>query len=194
MNKIKSTEANAQAKWYVQHRLPHGGFQTLASFNTGKEAQKYLEKSPICRQSESRILDAKDAAADEAVEGLFRDLKKPAAMRVAREIAAKPAKVAAAVKAVKLTDSTKRRFLAYAKDAGNWSGTPLVGGNLGGDAQDCGYLLHMKMQGLITTLKDRAKENGTGNDLVWMHFTDLGAAYAAAHGVKIDLAHFKKPT
>jgi hypothetical protein len=29
-----------------------------------------------------------------------------------------------------LTEQSKALFLAYAKDAGNWGGTPLVGGNV----------------------------------------------------------------
>lgn len=31
-------------------------------------------------------------------------------------------------------------FMAYAKDAGNWAGTPCIGGNVGGGRQERGNL------------------------------------------------------
>lgn len=67
-------------------------------------------------------------------------------------------------------------FLAYANDAGNWSGTPLVGGNVGGSQADCGNLTQIKKAGLITTMRD---EDGHA----WVIFTDAGKARAAEYGV-----------
>lgn len=67
-------------------------------------------------------------------------------------------------------------FLAYAKDAGNWSGTPLVGGNVGGSAEDRGNLTQLKQAGLIRTWND---------DGLWIAFTDAGKALAMEHGVSL---------
>lgn len=53
-----------------------------------------------------------------------------------------------------MTSRTLARFLEYARDAPNWGGMPLVGGNVGGDAADNGYLTAMKKQGLIRTQLD----------------------------------------
>lgn len=68
-------------------------------------------------------------------------------------------------------------FLAYAKDAGNWNGTPLVGGNVGGSAEDRGNLTQLKQAGLIKT----SFEEGC----TWLFFTDSGKALAAEHGVNL---------
>lgn len=78
---------------------------------------------------------------------------------------------------IQITDRSKALFLDYAKDADNWSGTPLVGGNLGGSAEDRGNLTQLKQAGLIMTNQD-------GRD-TWIYFTSLGRKYAAEHGVKI---------
>jgi hypothetical protein len=71
-------------------------------------------------------------------------------------------------------------FLAYAKDAGNWSGTPLVGGNVGGSKEDRGNLTQLKRAGLITTQVD-----GDDRSLTWVIFTAAGKALAAQHGVEV---------
>jgi hypothetical protein len=73
-----------------------------------------------------------------------------------------------------LTPASHERFMDYINDAGNWSGCPLVGGNVGGDAADKGYIMHWKMHGLATTERD-------GN-CVWLNFTAQGVAYARAFG------------
>ncbi len=76
--------------------------------------------------------------------------------------------------------TTLDRFLQYAADAGNWSGTPLVGGNVGGDASDKGYIVNMKKRGLVETFEyDRC---------TWIDFTDKGIALAAEHGITITAA------
>ncbi len=81
-----------------------------------------------------------------------------------------------------ITERSLALFLAYAKDAPNWSGTPLVGGNVGGGSleerrRNRGNLTQLKQAGLIETWTD----NGT-----WIEFTDAGHALAAAHDVIID--------
>jgi hypothetical protein len=78
---------------------------------------------------------------------------------------------------IKVTDLSKALFVAYANDAGNWSGNPLVGGNVGGSKEDRGNLTQLKKQGLITTHRDEGCD--------WISFTPLGRAYAASLGVVI---------
>lgn len=75
-------------------------------------------------------------------------------------------------------DATTQRFIEYALDAENWNGTPLVGGNVGGDKEDAGYLLNMKKRGLIETFETR-----DGQVLVWVKFTEAGKELLAAHNV-----------
>jgi len=68
-------------------------------------------------------------------------------------------------------------FLAYADDAGNWNGTPHVGGNVGGTKDERGNLTQLKQAGLIHTF-----ESDGAN---WLGFTETGKALAAEHGIKI---------
>ncbi len=79
---------------------------------------------------------------------------------------------------IELTEASKTLFLAYAADAGNWGGTPLVGGNVGGSKQDAGNLTDLKKKGLLVTFKS--------DNLDWVSFSDAGIAYARANGVKIS--------
>jgi hypothetical protein len=85
-----------------------------------------------------------------------------------------------AARKVQITETSKRVFMAYAKDAGNWSGTPLVGGNVGGDKAEQGNLTQLKQAELITTQYDREQ------DSTWIYFTDLGKAWSRANGFDID--------
>ena len=73
---------------------------------------------------------------------------------------------------------TLARFLEYAADAENWNGQPMVGGNVGGDPADKGFLLNMKKNGWITTDED--------DDTLWMNFTDKGKEVASEYGLVID--------
>lgn len=66
-------------------------------------------------------------------------------------------------------------FLDYAQDAGNWSGEPLVGGNVGSNAEDRGNLTQLKRAGLLTTFRDGRQ--------AWVQFTPLGKRLAAEHGI-----------
>ncbi|MFR9773046.1 hypothetical protein [Nocardia sp. SC052] len=77
-----------------------------------------------------------------------------------------------------ITDKSLELFLAYARDAGNWSGTPLVGGNVGGSKEDRGNLTQLKRAGLIETFR----ESGD----TWIEFTDAGKALAQEHGVRVN--------
>jgi hypothetical protein len=82
-------------------------------------------------------------------------------------------------------DPTTERFLAYYKDADNWSGAPLMGGNIGGDAGDKGYVTNMKKRGWIYTETDRQR-SGDGHIMAytWIYFTEAGHEVAKAHGLE----------
>lgn len=75
-----------------------------------------------------------------------------------------------------LTQQSLDLFLGYARDAGNWSGTPLIGGNVTAAAER-GNLTQLKKAGLITTFTDRGD--------AFIQFTDAGKALAAEHGVTV---------
>lgn len=77
-----------------------------------------------------------------------------------------------------ITATSLELFLAYARDAANWSGTPLVGGNVGGSKEERGNLTQLKRAGLITTFRDEGE--------TWISFTDAGIALAATHGVRVS--------
>jgi hypothetical protein len=77
-----------------------------------------------------------------------------------------------------LTEDVVARFLDYWRDAGNWSGEPLVGGNVGGDAADKGYLVNMKKAGLITTVTTCDRINGVIRQDTWVVFTPKGVELA----------------
>jgi hypothetical protein len=76
-----------------------------------------------------------------------------------------------------ITEKSLDLFIAYAKDASNWSGTPLVGGNVGGSKEHRGNLTQLKKAGLIRTHVDEG--------CTWISFTELGKAFAAEHGVTL---------
>jgi hypothetical protein len=78
---------------------------------------------------------------------------------------------------MQITEQSKALFLAYAADAGNWSGTPLVGGNVGGSKEDRGNLTQLKRAKLITTWVDEG--------CTWLSFTDAGKAFANENGVQL---------
>ena len=71
---------------------------------------------------------------------------------------------------VKITEQSKNLFIAYAKDADNWGGMPLIGGNVGGSQEDKGNLTQLKKAGLIRT---QFEEGDT-----WLIFTNEGIEYA----------------
>jgi hypothetical protein len=77
-----------------------------------------------------------------------------------------------------ITDRSKELFIAFAKDAADWGGTPLVGGNVGGSKEDRGNLTQLKKAGLLTTF-------GWEGD-IWVKFTDTGIEYAKQNGVDIE--------
>lgn len=68
------------------------------------------------------------------------------------------------------TEKDREVFEAYTKDAVNWSGIPLVGGNVGGSKEERGNLTHLKRLGLIKTFKDEG--------CIWIIYTDKGKEVA----------------
>lgn len=79
----------------------------------------------------------------------------------------------------RVTATSMELFLAYAKDAGNWGGTPLVGGNVGGNAKaQRGNLTQLKKAGLIETFTDDRND--------FLSFTDYGMEVAAAKDVYLQ--------
>jgi hypothetical protein len=76
-----------------------------------------------------------------------------------------------------ITETSLNLFLEYAKDAANWNGMPLVGGNVGGTKEERGNLTQLKKAGLITTIKE--------DDFVFIKFTDEGKKLALQHDIEI---------
>jgi hypothetical protein len=79
--------------------------------------------------------------------------------------------------ATTLTAASHALFIAFAKDAGNWGGTPMVNGNVTVTQAQKGNLTDLKKAGLLTTF--------VSDDLAWVDFTDAGKTYAKTHGVTI---------
>lgn len=81
-----------------------------------------------------------------------------------------------------LTTKSLALFLAYAADAGNWSGIPLVGGNVccgiwGTEKEARGNLIQLKQADLITTFVAEGE--------TWLSFTERGRALAARHNIQL---------
>ena len=77
-----------------------------------------------------------------------------------------------------ITETSLELFLAFAKDAGNWSGTPMVGGNVVISAEERGNLTQLKRAKLLTTFRYEGD--------VFVEFTDAGVALAAEHGITLS--------
>src|SRR5215471_1317676 len=84
--------------------------------------------------------------------------------------------------AVKISERSKALFIAYAADAPNWSGTPLVGGNVGGSRQDRGNITQLKKAGLIETFEERRPIDSGISRLTWINFTERGIDFARQNG------------
>lgn len=80
----------------------------------------------------------------------------------------------------KVTIGDAGLFVAFWNDAGNWSGNPLVGGNVGGTQEDNAHLTNLKKAGLLTT--DETKEKGQ-EPCQWVTFTELGIQVAEKAGL-----------
>lgn len=70
-----------------------------------------------------------------------------------------------------LTPASVELFTTLVNDAGNWSGTPPLDGNIGGlTKEERGNLTQLKRAGLLVTQTDEGE--------TWVYFTKLGAQYA----------------
>jgi hypothetical protein len=89
---------------------------------------------------------------------------------------------------MEITERSMEVFLEYAKDAGNWGGNPLVGGNVfTGEAEareTRGNLTQLKRAGLITT--ETEPRTSTGPITTWIYFTEAGKVLAAEYGIEIN--------
>tara|TARA_Y100000310_G_C20342650_1_gene650535 strand:- start:72 stop:305 length:234 start_codon:yes stop_codon:yes gene_type:complete len=74
-----------------------------------------------------------------------------------------------------ITAESTRVFTNYFKDKGNWGGTPMIGGNVGGSKEERGNLTQLKKAKLITTFRSDGFE--------WVDFTDTGIAYGKELGL-----------
>jgi len=82
------------------------------------------------------------------------------------------------MKTAELTTASLNTFLAYARDAGNWSDTPLVSdGNITCTKEMRGNLTDLKRKGLVIIGDD-----GDGKFVV---FTKSGSELAAQHGIEV---------
>lgn len=80
---------------------------------------------------------------------------------------------------INLSENSKAFFIALMKDAGNWSGSPLFGGNVGGSQESKGWLTDLKRKGLLITEQD-----GDNRKCQWVYFTNKGCEYAIELGLK----------
>lgn len=92
---------------------------------------------------------------------------------------------------ITLTEQSRELFFDYLKDACNWSGEPLVGGNVGRKPSNKGNLTDLKRKGLVTTWAEDYGDQPLGaRPCSWLKFTTLGYAYAK-HTLD-DLADFSE--
>lgn len=66
-----------------------------------------------------------------------------------------------------LTEGSWALLVDLVDDAGNWSGMPLFGGNVGGSAESKGHLTHLKKTGYVRTTVDEDDRT-----LCWVSFED----------------------
>ena len=85
---------------------------------------------------------------------------------------------------MELTQRSQAIFLAFAKDAGNWSGCPWINGNVEIHThEDRGNLADLVKKGLITIHHDHG-DNGL--PMSFIMFTETGKAYAKQNGVIVS--------
>jgi len=72
--------------------------------------------------------------------------------------------------AINITERSREMFRWYAKDAGNWGGTPYLTGNRIFTREDRGSLTQLKKAGLLTTCRDEFGE--------YITFTQAGRDFA----------------
>lgn len=84
---------------------------------------------------------------------------------------------------MQLTTRSQEIFMAFAKDAGNWSGMPIIGANVDiQGSQDRGNLSDLVQKGLISIHDDKNQGQAT---VQFICFTEAGKAFAKENGVTI---------
>jgi len=78
-----------------------------------------------------------------------------------------------------LTEDSVRLFKDIANDAGNWGGTPMVGGNVCTTKADLGNLTDLKKHGLLSTFESDGCQ--------FVSFTKKGVYTAEFYGIKLDV-------
>ncbi len=76
-----------------------------------------------------------------------------------------------------ITEQSKQLFIDLASDAGNWSGTPMLDGNVCIGQEGKGNLTQLKRAKLIKTFRDEGE--------TWVSFTEAGQAYAKELGIDL---------
>lgn len=79
---------------------------------------------------------------------------------------------------MKITEKSQELFKALAQDAGNWGGSPMLGGNVVESKEERGNLTQLKRAGLLSTQKSDGE--------VFVYFTEAGKAYAATLGIDLS--------
>jgi hypothetical protein len=79
---------------------------------------------------------------------------------------------------VRITRASRTLFELFAIDAPNWSGTPMLNGNVEITAAERGNLTQLKREGLIETFVSDGEK--------WVQFTKKGQAYAKTIGMDLD--------
>jgi len=79
---------------------------------------------------------------------------------------------------ISLSPEALAYFIELAEDAPDWSGSPLIGGNVEQTKQRDGYLTDLKKKDLLTTQEDEGD--------VWVYFTPAGRGLAAEHGIALS--------
>ena len=79
---------------------------------------------------------------------------------------------------IELSPNALNLFRLYWQDAGNWSGTPMLNGNVSllGAKEDRGLITHLKMAGLIKTF--------ASDGCSFLSFTPAGVAFGASIGLE----------
>ena len=155
----------------------------LARFEAGPEqeaqivafaAQHFGEQTPDWKKTVHRMSRKAATAVAAPVAEPTKEQVTAVAARLANELWGKPE-----LDLPVLTEGSKALFLALADDAPNWSGTPLFGGNVGGDRSSLGHLTDLKKKGLVETTQDEYDRK-----CYLVAFTDLGITYGKAYGIE----------
>ena len=112
-------------------------------------------------------------------QGIFKNREAQTSAREALEkIATKSAADSESID-YSITDASLELFQMFAEDAGNWSGTPLIGGNFEMTPERKGNLSDLKKKNLVITFRS------DGCD--WLEFTEAGKALAVELNIDLGL-------